>query len=170
MTKPDYLDSIEDGTRSIALESAGERAKKTNDIQLKLRELIQKDEQKNINKHSEGYCYGCTRKDYIISSLFYCCQRCMEKRGKECLLALVYQKPSEELCDFCGKWSKPYECWQINVSLCDSCMFKVKKFHNQYRKGGGREKQNPYYQRLRKKNGKDWKQIMYDGFARKLPI
>lgn len=168
MTKPEYVGDGSTAESRVAREGYRERKNRENPLQLKLRDHVQGDEQKKINKHSEGFCYGCNKVDYILSSLFYICQDCMHKRGHEGLLAIVYQKPGEELCDFCGRWSKPFDCWQVNVSMCNSCMGKIKILHEKYRKSGGRE-QNPLTRRLRKKYGKDYT-ILMKSPARKLNI
>lgn len=166
--RPGYIPDNADANSAIAKEGYFEREKKKTDIGKKLHELVQADEQKAINKHSEGYCYGCTRKDYIISTLFYACRRCMSKRGNECLLAIVYNKPSEEVCDLCARWGRPFDIFQINASLCNKCMGKLIKFHNDYRKAGGK-KNHPFEKKMVRKHGKDWKLIMSNG-ARKLNI
>lgn len=168
MVKPPYIPDDVSGNAEIAKEGYYDRARKTNQMQLKLREMIQKDEQKSINKHSEGYCYGCTRKDFILSTLIYACRYCMAKRGKECLLNIVYHKPGDEMCDLCGRWQRPFDTFQINCSMCNSCMQKLIQFHQKYRKDGGRDA-NPFYKKLRRKYGKDWK--ILSGFTpRRLKI
>lgn len=166
--RPDYIPDNGDGNSAIAKEGYFDRERKKNDMQKKLHELVQADEQKSINKHSEGYCYGCTRKDMIISSLFYACARCMYKRGRECLLTLVYHKPGEEICDFCGKWQRPFDCWQINASLCTKCMSKVSQFHLKYRKAGGK-KNTPWNKKQQRRFGNDWR-ILQQTSARKINL
>ena len=46
-----------------------ERAGKENDATLKIREAVQSDEQTRINMYSEGFCYGCSKTDKVISTL-----------------------------------------------------------------------------------------------------
>lgn len=169
MTRAEYVPDELDKNTQIAKEGYYDRKKKENDLQKKLHELAEKDEHKRITKHSEGFCYGCNRVDYIISSLFYICEKCMNRRGHEGLLAIVYHKPLEELCDFCGKWQRPFGTWQVNISVCNHCMGKIDKLHTDYKKGGGRKKLNPFTRRMRKKYGKDYSILMTDG-ARKLGI
>ncbi|WP_428323682.1 hypothetical protein [Nitrosopumilus sp.] len=161
--RPDYVPDGTTGEGAIAKEGYFEREKKKTDVGKKLHQLIQADEQKKINKHGEGVCYGCMRKDYIISSLFYCCSRCMEKRGTEALYTIVYHKPSEEICDFCGKWQKPFDTYQINASLCTQhCWPKMERFHREYREAGGKS-QNPLEKKHRRKYGKDYKILRTSG-------
>ena len=114
-----------------------ERAGKENDHTKKLRERVQKDEQTKINNYSEGYCYGCSKIDKVLSTLIYMCAECMEKRGTEGLMCLVTRKTSWELCDIHADWVFN-EVWQINCSLCDSCMKRLNKVHKVYRQKGGR--------------------------------
>jgi len=157
-----YLPDDLSGQAAVAKEGYVERKKKENIVQRKLRGLIQKDEQKAINKHSEGVCYGCMKRDYIISSMFYCCRSCMEKRGHEALYTIITHKSAEELCDFCGKWTKPFHCYQINCSLCDTCWKRMDRFHTRYRKEGGKLS-NPFEKRMRRKFGKDHAILRYTG-------
>ena len=114
-----------------------ERAGKENDATLKIREAVQSDEQTKINHYSEGYCYGCSKTDKVISTLIYMCGDCMDRRGTEGLMALVTKKTSYELCDIHAGWVLN-DSWQINCSLCDSCMRRLKLVHKEYRKKGGR--------------------------------
>lgn len=114
-----------------------ERASKENQHTRNLRERVQADEQTRINHYSEGYCYGCSKYDKVISTLIYMCAEDMEKRGTEGLMCLITKKTSYELCDICAKWNFN-DTWQINCSLCDSCMHRLKKIHYAYRKKGGR--------------------------------
>ena len=83
----------------------------------------------------------------------------MRKRGKEALYTIVKHKALEDVCDFCGQWSRPFDTYQINASMCDGCHSKVLRFHSTYRREGG-QKQNPYTKRLRRKYGKDYSAIL----------
>ena len=66
-----------------------ERAGKENQHTRNLRERVQEDEHTRINNYSEGYCYGCSKVDKVISTLIYMCGECMEKRGTEGLMCLL---------------------------------------------------------------------------------
>lgn len=116
-----------------------ERAKKENTATRKIREAVQTDEQTKINNYSEGFCYGCSTYDKVISTLIYMCGGCMEKRGTEGLMCLVTRKTSWELCDIHAEWVFN-DSWQINCSLCDKCMRRLNLVHKAYRKAGGRNK------------------------------
>jgi len=141
-----------------------ERASKANDQTRALRERVQADEQTRINKYSEGYCYGCNKIDKVTSTLIYSCTTCLEKRGQEGLMALVIRKTSWELCDLHGGW-KFNEIWQINCSLCTSCMRRLGKIHREYRKKGGRANA-PDERRKRNIYGKDMNAILGSGITR----
>lgn len=129
-----------------------ERAGKENQHTRNLRERVQDDEQTKINHYSEGYCYGCSKIDKVISTLIYMCGEDIDKRGVEGLMCMVTKKTSEELCDICAKWHFN-DVWQINCSLCDNCMRRLNKVHQVYRKKGGRanspmeRKKRQYYAR-----------------------
>lgn len=159
MTRPEYLPEWGSGEAEVAKDGYIERQLRTNDIQLKLRKSIQSDEQKKVTKHNESVCYGCMRRDYALASMYYCCQDCMKKRGTEALYTIVYHKPIEEICDFCGKWQKPFDTWQINCSLCEKCTGRMLQFHREYRAAGGK-KQNPFTKKMRKKYGKDHRLLL----------
>lgn len=160
MKRPEYLDPNDtSGQASVAREGYENRKLKENTLQLKLRKGIQGDEHTRINKHNEGTCWGCMKKDYILSSLWMACKTCMDKRGFEALYTIVKHKSIEDTCDFCGLWSKPFECFQINAGLCDSCHDKVLRFHKSYREKGGKIQQ-PYTKRVRRKWGKDYKLLL----------
>lgn len=136
-----------------------ERASKENDITLKERDRVQNDEQKRINLYSEGVCYKCHKVDKVISTLLYGCIECLEKYGKEALLNIVCQKRNIwELCDFHEKWVF-HDVWQINVSMCDTCIRRVKLLHRAYNKAGGR-KSSPDIVRRRKIYGKDYNYLI----------
>ncbi len=142
-----------------------ERASKENDQTKKLRERVQADEHTKINNYSEGYCYGCSKNDKILSTLIYMCGECIEKRGAEGLMCLVVKKTSWELCDKCEQW-KFNDIWQINASFCDTCMRRIKKLHKAYREGGGRAKLAPDERKKRSIFGKDMNQILGQGITR----
>jgi len=146
-----------------------ERKRRNSDHAKKLRRMSQSDEQRSINKHNEGFCYGCARRDYILSSLYYCCEKCMHQRGLEGLLAIVKHKMSEDLCDFCGRMSRAGELFQINCSLCNRCRDKMIAWHLRWKEEGGRDAHNPLLKKQKRKWGKDYK-ILSQSNARKLNI
>ena len=66
------------------------------------------------------------------------CGECMEKRGTEGLMCLLTKKHNYELCDIHAGWELD-DVWQINCSMCASCMRRLNKVHKAYRKSGGRK-------------------------------
>jgi len=153
-----------DQKNRIQKDSLKERASKENDQTRKLRERVQGDEHTRINNYSEGYCYGCSKTDKILSTLIYMCARCMEKRGSEGLMCLITKKTSWELCDIHGDWCFG-DIWQINCSLCNSCMRRVIRVHKEYRDKGGR-KNAPDERRKKSIFGKDMNSILGNGITR----
>jgi len=144
----------------IQKDSLKERAGKENTATKKERARVQDDEQKKINLYSEGVCYKCHKVDQVLSSLFLVCKECVEKHGDEALLNIVtFPKMIWELCDFHEEWVW-YEVMQINCSLCNSCLRRIKKLHQAYRRSGGRIKNSPDYVRRRKIYGKDYNHLL----------
>jgi len=152
-----------DAKDRIQKNSLKERASKENAHTRKLREAVQADEQTRINTYSEGYCYGCSKTDQVLSTLIYACADCMEKRGTEGIMCLVVKKNNFELCDICGQW-KLAQVWQINISFCNSCMRRVFRIHKNYRKTGGRRTAPDEV--LKRKIGKDMNAILGSGITR----
>ncbi|HJZ23808.1 MAG TPA: hypothetical protein VJ201_05085 [Candidatus Babeliales bacterium] len=150
----------------IIKESKTIRKAEENALQLKLRSFAQADEQTRINKYSEGFCYGCAKIDHIISTVFFICTECYQKRGTEGLLANVSQSHSHQLCDICGFWKMGV--WQRNVSFCQSCMRRTMRIHQKYRDGGGRSKLDPFIKRQQRRFGKDYQAILGEGIRKKL--
>lgn len=143
-----------------------ERIGKENDITRKERDRVQNDEQKRINLYSEGMCYRCNKIDKVISSLFYVCKECLEKKGSEALLNIVMQKRNVwELCDFHEAWVF-HEVCQINCSLCDTCMSRVKRLHKAYKRAGGRAS-SPDVMRRKRIYGKDYNYLLGKVYSRK---
>ena len=155
-----------ENNEKIIRERKEENAARNNRLKERLHEIVQKDEQTNINKYGEGWCYGCAKTDMILTTLYYVCSDCTRKRGKKGILAIVKRIYREELCDFCGNWK--FNINQINCALCRSCQRKVEYTHKKYRQGGGFLGQNPYIQDLKRKYGKDY--LLHIMPARKLPI
>jgi hypothetical protein len=167
MARFDWIDQNGDGLDQkdrIQKHDLKERASKENEQTRRLRERVQADEHTRINNYSEGYCYGCSKNDKIISTLVYWCAECIEKKGQEGLMALIIKKTSWELCDKCETW-KFDECWQINCSLCDRCMRRLNKIHKAYRAKGGRAGA-PDERKKRSIYGKDMNELTGNGITR----
>jgi len=159
-----YLKKGGDTSDRIQIEGYYNRKSKENDATKKIRKRVQEDEQTRINHYSEGYCYGCSKVDKMLSTLVYVCSSCMEKRGVEGLMCIITRKHNYELCDICGNWEFD-NVSQINISFCDSCMRRMLRIHRAYRKKGGKENA-PDAVRKRKYYGKDFNEILGNGITR----
>ncbi len=113
-------------------------------------ERVQEDDYLKTNTYSEGFCYGCAKRDKIIQTLIYVCTGCYQRRGKEGLFTNVALKEKEEICDICGFWR--LGIWQRNVTLCDSCVDRMDRIHAKHA-----GEPDLFRQRLRRKYGKDYK-------------
>lgn len=158
-----YLRDGIDAVDRIQREAYRERKGKENTQTRKLRERVQDDEQTKINKYSEGFCYGCAKKDKILSTLIYACGDCMEKRGTEGVMSIVIKKHNWELCDIHGEW-KFDDVWQINISFCDSCMKRMFRIHKAYKAKKGRA--NAPDERRKRKYGIDINALTGNGITR----
>lgn len=125
-----------------------------NDHYKKFDKYMKADEQKRTNKHSEGYCYGCSTYEQILQNLWHVCSQCYQKRGKEGVIATQNAKYSHELCDLCGFYKM--QTHQLNISLCTKCQNRVSAIWAKYRKDGGYEKTHPLNVEYKKVLGKDW--------------
>jgi hypothetical protein len=160
-----YLRDGIDAVDRLQREAYKERKIKEDNSSLrKLRKAVQGDEQTAINRYSEGFCYGCAKKDKIISTLVYVCMECMEKRGSEGLMCIVIKKHNWELCDICGTWQFD-DVYQVNLNFCDSCMTRLNRIHKAYKKSGGR-KSAPDEKRKRKYYGKNINEQLGSGVTR----
>ncbi len=159
-----YLRDGIDAVDRIQREGYRERKSKENIQTKKLRERVQDDEQTKINNYSEGFCYGCAKKDKILSTLIYACGVCMEKRGTEGVMSIVVKKHNWELCDIHGEW-KFDDVWQINISFCDSCMKRMFRIHKAYKAKKGRANA-PDERRKRRIFGKDFNDLTGNGITR----
>ena len=159
-----YLGDGLDAVDRIQVQSYKERKARENIHTLKLREKVQTDEHTKINNYSEGYCYSCNKIDKVLSTLVYYCGECIENRGVEGLMQMLVKKNNWELCDKHEGWVFA-DVWQINCSLCDTCMRRLKLLHKAYRKAGGRTKA-PDEVRKRKIYGKEFNEILGTGISR----
>ena len=148
-----YIRNTPENDERVRKEGENDRKALFNIMQKKLRERVQANEQTAINKDSESFCYVCASKDRVLSTLIWACPKCRDKKGVEFLMAIQYKKPMEELCDICGLWR--FNCWQVNVSICEKDMRRVHQIHRNYRKNGKRLS-SPYMKHQRKTLGKDF--------------
>lgn len=132
------------------------------DLGKKIWEVHQKNEETRVNNYKEAVCFGCLKNDAAGAGVFDICGDCAGKRGREPLLVSI--KPVYYgLCYFCGEYKFNME--QINARLCKRCHEKVAKVMKNYNKQGGQFGADPFWQKQRKKHGKDWKIIFSQGLG-----
>ena len=69
------------------------------------------------------------------------------------------------LCFFCGKYK--FEIEQINARFCRTCHGRIAKVTKEYNKKGGMFGADPFWQKMRKKHGKDWRLIFSQNLGNK---
>ena len=69
------------------------------------------------------------------------------------------------LCYFCGKYK--FEIEQINARFCRSCHRRIANLPKEYNKKGGMCGTDPFWLKMKKKLGKDWKILMTNGTQNK---
>lgn len=125
------------------------------DIGKKLWEKHQKDEYTHVDNYKEAVCLNCFKKDAASATIVTICGECAGKRGREPLLAKMSDK-FYGLCYFCGEHKFHIE--EINARFCRRCHRKIANVTKEYNKKGGLYA-NPFWSRMKKKNGKDWRQL-----------
>jgi hypothetical protein len=131
-----------------------------NDMTKKLWEVHQKDEYTRVSNYKEAVCLGCLKKDVAAATIADICEDCASKKGREPLLATVTTK-LYGLCFFCAHYKFGIE--QVNGRFCKTCHDRIARVTKEYNKKGGMMYTDPYWIAMRKKHGKDWKQIMSSG-------
>ncbi len=134
------------------------------DIGKKLWEKHQANEYTHVNEYKEAICINCFKKDASSATLVDICGDCAGKRGREPLLAKVVDK-IYGLCFFCGKYKFHLE--QINARFCRTCHRRIADVTKEYNKKGGMFGADPFWQKMRKRHGKDWQIIMSKGLGNK---
>ena len=121
----------------------------------KLWENHQANEYTRVNNYKEGVCLNCLKVDAVSATIVTICGECAGKRGREPLLAKVSDK-MYGLCYFCGEHKFHIE--EINGRFCHPCHRRIADVTKEYNKKGVLYG-NPFWERMKKKNGKDWKHI-----------
>ena len=134
------------------------------DIGNKLWEKHQADEYTHVDNYKEAICINCFSKDASAATIADICGECAGKRGREPLLATISQK-LYGLCFFCGEYK--FQIEQINARFCHGCHRKIANVTKEYNKKGGPMGMDPFWLSMRKKHGKDWKQIMSNNLGNK---
>ena len=131
---------------------------------VKIWEKHQANEYTHVNEYKEAICINCFKKDASSATLVDICGDCAGKRGREPLLAKVVDK-IYGLCFFCGEYKFHLE--QINARFCQPCHRRIADVTKAYNKKGGMFGADPFWQKMRKRHGKDWQIIMSKGLGNK---
>ena len=130
----------------------------------KLWKTHQDNEYTRVDNYKEAICLNCFKKDAAAATIADICGECAGKRGREPLLATITQK-LYGLCFFCGQYK--FEIEQINAKFCRGCHRKIANVTKEYNKKGGPMGMDRFWLSMRKKHGKDWKQIMSNNLGNK---
>jgi hypothetical protein len=130
----------------------------------KLWDKHQGDEYTHVNHYKEAVCINCFKKDAAAATIVMICGDCAGKRGREPLLAKISDK-FYGLCYFCSEYKFNLE--EINARFCHKCHRKIADVTKAYNKAGGFMYTDPFWKRMRKKNGKDWKEIFTKNLGNK---
>ena len=130
------------------------------DIGNKIVDIHQNNEYTKVNNYKEGVCFGCFGSNVVGALVADVCGDCAGKKGREPLLVSI--KPIYYgMCHFCGIYKFNME--QVNCRLCQKCHRKTANHMKEYNKKGGMHGSDPFWISMRRKHGKDWKQIMSNG-------
>ena len=120
----------------------------------------QANEKKAVDNYKEGYCFNCARRQAVAATVTDMCEACFDKRDPESILAQVSKEPKiNQLCFYCGKY-KPWVI-QYNVRLCQRCFKQVAQILKGWNKKGGMFGNDPFWLKMRKRHGQDWKLLMF---------
>lgn len=129
-----------------------------NFAQKKLRKLQQSKEETNIHdRRQEGYCYGCSKIEFVSATLVDICLECAKKRDSKMILVINKKNPYG-YCFFCSKYT--FYVAQINARFCLKCTQKIRDAHKWLRQNGGMQNIDPFWIHIKKKFGKDWQYQM----------
>jgi len=135
-----------------------------NDLTKKLWKDHQANEYTHVDNYKEAICINCFKRDASSATIADICGECAGKRGREPLLATITHK-MYGLCFFCGKYK--FEIEQINARFCRTCHGRIAKVTKEYNKKGGMFGADPFWQKMRKKHGKDWRLIFSQNLGNK---
>lgn len=123
-----------------------------NHVAKKVDEIQSKNEYTRVSDYKEAYCYGCFGKDVAFARLAHVCQDCYVKHGKEAILVHV-KWDVYGFCNFCGKYK--FNLHYVNIRVCPKCSRLIRNNVREYNKAGGHRAVDPFWQKLRRKYGKD---------------
>ncbi len=119
----------------------------------------QANEYLKVDNYKEGYCFNCANRQAVSATITDMCEACFDKRNPEGILAQISKEPKiHQLCFYCGQ----YKEWviQYNVRLCMRCHRQVRQILKRWNKKGGMFGNDPFWLKMRKRHGKDWKHLM----------
>ena len=135
-----------------------------NDLTKKLWEKHQSDEFTKVDNYKEAVCINCFKRDASLATIVDICGDCAGKRGREPLLAKIKDN-YYGYCFFCNKYKFHVE--QINARFCNSCHRRIANNLKDFNKKGGMYGAYPFWQKMKKRHGKDWQIIMSQGLGNK---
>ncbi len=111
-----------------------------------------------VDNYKEGYCFNCFSRQAVSATLVDICKKCDHKKGRDACLVNVVEK-YYGMCYFCGDYD--FKIDQINVRLCQKCYYHVRVKLKAYNKAGGFMHHDPFWKKMKKKNGNDWKHLFF---------
>ena len=136
-----------------------------NIAQKKLLEAHQANEHTRLDKHGEGICYLCFKRDYVWATVIDVCYPCATKRGPEAILAII-KRIEFGFCYVHGGYCElvfAHNLAHVNVRLCMHCTKLVaERYRVLARKGT--HGVDPFWKSMRRKFGKDYEQLLSLGF------
>ena len=126
----------------------------------------QANEYLRVDNYKEGYCYNCASRKAVGATVTDMCEPCFAKRNPEGILAQVSKEASLwGLCFYCGE----YKEWiiQYNVRLCQKCQRVVADVLKRWNKKGGMFGNDPFWLKMKKKYGNDWKALIFEQSGRR---
>lgn len=144
-----YIDNVESARKDSLRSDASKRIWRKH----------QQNEHTRIDKDKEGVCFGCFNKTFVGARVADICADCFKKRGTETVLAFVNRK-MYGFCLFCGKYK--FNVSNINVRICIPCNTRISRIAHDFNKAGGKMNVDPFFQRMKKKYGKDWLHLGFE--------
>lgn len=145
-----------DQTRDIDNIDFIRRESNNNDASKKLWEKHQQDEYQRINKFREGLCYGCEQKNLVGARMIDVCKACLKKHSPDIVLTVLSSK-IYGWCMLCSRYT--WDVGHINVRMCSKCNGRIARNATAHNSSGGKLANDPFWQKIRKKYGKDYKEI-----------
>lgn len=145
-----------DSTRDIDNIDFIRRESNTNESAKALWEKHQQDEFQRINKSREGYCYGCEKIDLVGARMIDVCKQCLKKHSPEIVLTILSSK-YYGWCMLCSRYT--WDIGHINVRMCSKCNGRIARNANAFNKSDGKLGNDPFWLKIRRKYGKDYKEL-----------